>query len=62
MPKATLLFVAVQTFLLSFGFVYQKDWVFPLLAVINGLAGPIALFVWLTSSRRRSRGPHGSPD
>jgi hypothetical protein len=49
----TLCYFFIQTALLSLGFIFLQEWVFPLLAVVNLVSGPAALVVFAV--RRKSR-------
>ncbi|MEE9219436.1 MAG: hypothetical protein V3U98_10270 [Acidobacteriota bacterium] len=53
MVRLTLTYFVVQITLLSAGFIFRQDWVFPLLAVVNLIAGPVALLLFVI----RPRGP-----
>ncbi len=47
MVRLTVFYFTLQTTLLCWGFVFRQDWVFPMLAVINLIAGPAALILFL---------------
>ena len=53
MVRLTLTYFVIQITLLSGGFIFRQDWVFPLLAVVNLIAGPAALLIFII----RPRGP-----
>lgn len=46
MIRITLGYFLLQTTLLSLGFIFLRDWVFPLLAVVNLVSGPSALLIF----------------
>jgi len=54
MVRLTLAYFVIQIALLSGGFIFRQDWVFPLLALVNLIAGPAALLIFLL----RPQGPH----
>lgn len=57
MVRLTLAYFVIQIVLLSGGFIFRQDWVFPLLALVNLIAGPVALLIFMI----RPQGPHGHP-
>lgn len=46
MVRITICYFFLQTILLSLGFIFLRDWVFPLLAVVNLASGPVTLLVF----------------
>jgi hypothetical protein len=55
----TLAYFIVQTILISVGFILRLDWIFPLLALVNLVAGPAALGFYLLDRWSGSRSPSG---
>lgn len=51
MVRVTVLYFIIQTGLVCWGFIAKQDWVFPLLAVVNLVAGPAALIVFLVKRK-----------
>jgi hypothetical protein len=54
MVRVTVLYFIIQTGLVCWGFIDKQDWVFPLLAVVNLVAGPTALILFLVKRKAPS--------
>ncbi len=54
MVRLTVFYFTLQTTLVCWGFIFMQDWVFPLLAVVNLVAGPATLIFFVAKRKAPS--------
>lgn len=54
MVRLTIFYFVLQITLVCWGFISKQDWVFPLLGVVNLVAGPAALILFVVKRRASS--------
>ncbi len=54
MVRLTVFYFILQTGLVCWGFIAKQDWVFPMLAAINLVAGPAALIFFVVKRKAAS--------